>query len=1176
MKEVDIISKVVGRDTSGKTAMYIPGAGAPSVNLDDYLLKKIWDSVFEIRTDSEGNPYLFEKMPFVTQYGITMYADGGDLNLPSIYAGLPIDGRTLIRDDNGVLMINPDIDLGGGLTEVYWNDIKAKPTFATVATSGKYADLNGLPDLSAYATTEYLTAELKKYVTLNTEQTIAAHKNFLNGLSVGGLGITKSRDDVVYIDANLVVRGGITMYAEGEVDIPSILDSLPIASTTAKGIASFDSSYFSVDSDGKVTLLAENVGLNETELFDYLSRNNYAKKSDIPSLSGYATETYVEDRLDDLINGAPAAYDTLKEIADVLAGNVDSIGDIITTLGTKADKAIKISAGTGLSGGGTLEADRTLSLATSGVTAGTYKSVAVDKYGRVTSGTNPTTLADYGITDAYTKTKVDELLSLYVTLAGTQTITGEKNFTGGLKVNGSPIVYDATNKYWKLEGDLLVTGGVTMYANEGTYTPSTIMDALLLDGATLGINDEGQLYVKGGTGGGVADSVAWENVTGKPSFAAVATSGKYSDLSGVPTLLSSFTDDVVAGKYLPLNTSTTNILTSSQSGVLNFKSTSSKEVGIRLYFNDTNGGGLWYSDVQGMYLYNSASVTQLGLLNDGTPYYQDLTSNKRHLWHSGNFNPSNYLPLSGGQLSNSVTGLFINRTTANANPHICFRSQGISIGDIGINYDGTKPIWYNYNTKTWNDIITSDNAANYNVGSATKLQTARTIWGQSFDGTGNVSGALTGVTDITASGTINISTKATIGTGVNTLNNTFNVLGSTALGGNVTIFDSSLAGSLNNGSGKLYFNSSNYDKGVFIQGINVASYGRKRLGIFVNNEESYNATTWVEALTVRETGNVGIGTTSPTVNLQVNGSARVSQIDLGHGNEINGYSSDNEVSPTSIHINYRSSGNVTLALGGGNVGIGTKSPSDLLHLVKEKYEDLYVTCTNAVTNYSVGFGIGGSGINRGIWDYTFSKWLLYADADKTNLTNNVWINQDAWDNGLMLNRTAANGGCGISVYSNGTKLGVFGINGSQTLEFSIFANNVNNQKFTVDKNGNGLFYGGITMYSDIRKKTKLADVELSLKQIADAPLIEHYYNSDAMRTTHVGSIAQYWAGLNDWFCKLDGEGFYTMEIQNAALASAISIARELVKYESKTDRKIRLLKQRVKELEDKIEQLEIK
>ena len=42
----------------------------------------------------------------------------------------------------------------------------------------------------------------------------------------------------------------------------------------------------------------------------------------------------------------------------------------------------------------------TLTLANSGVTAGTYKSVTVDAKGRVTAGTNPTTLAGYGITDA--------------------------------------------------------------------------------------------------------------------------------------------------------------------------------------------------------------------------------------------------------------------------------------------------------------------------------------------------------------------------------------------------------------------------------------------------------------------------------------------------------------------------------------------------------------------------------------------------------------------------------------------------------------------------------------------------------------------------------------------------------------------------------------------------------
>ena len=40
-------------------------------------------------------------------------------------------------------------------------------------------------------------------------------------------------------------------------------------------------------------------------------------------------------------------------------------------------------------------------------TAGTYKSVTVDVQGRVTAGTNPTTISGYGITDAYTKAELN-------------------------------------------------------------------------------------------------------------------------------------------------------------------------------------------------------------------------------------------------------------------------------------------------------------------------------------------------------------------------------------------------------------------------------------------------------------------------------------------------------------------------------------------------------------------------------------------------------------------------------------------------------------------------------------------------------------------------------------------------------------------------------------------------
>ncbi|WP_103894433.1 phage tail protein [Pseudomonas sp. NFACC36] len=44
-------------------------------------------------------------------------------------------------------------------------------------------------------------------------------------------------------------------------------------------------------------------------------------------------------------------------------------------------------------------------LGRSGVAAGTYKQIVVDVFGRIISGSNPTTLAGYGISDAFTKTE---------------------------------------------------------------------------------------------------------------------------------------------------------------------------------------------------------------------------------------------------------------------------------------------------------------------------------------------------------------------------------------------------------------------------------------------------------------------------------------------------------------------------------------------------------------------------------------------------------------------------------------------------------------------------------------------------------------------------------------------------------------------------------------------------
>ena len=92
--------------------------------------------------------------------------------------------------------------------------------------------------------------------------------------------------------------------------------------------------------------------------------------------------------------------------SDVGLGNVDNTADVNKNVlsATKLTTARTVSISGDVSGSTSFDGSNNVSitstLANSGVTAGTYKSVTVDAKGRVTAGTNPTTLAGYGITDA--------------------------------------------------------------------------------------------------------------------------------------------------------------------------------------------------------------------------------------------------------------------------------------------------------------------------------------------------------------------------------------------------------------------------------------------------------------------------------------------------------------------------------------------------------------------------------------------------------------------------------------------------------------------------------------------------------------------------------------------------------------------------------------------------------
>lgn len=165
----------------------------------------------------------------------------------------------------------------------------------------------------------------------------------------------------------------------------------------------------------------------------------------------------------------------------------------------------KVIAGTGLSGGGALTSDVTLSLGTSGVVAGTYTKVMVDAYGRVTSGTNlsatdipnldwskittgkPTTLAGYGITDA-------------VTLTTAQTISGQKTFTKNILMNsGIGLSYGGNTVFRNTAGNTVISS----YGNEGMIYFRPNGDTS--DVGVIQINKQGHLNgVSAGFKGGVS------------------------------------------------------------------------------------------------------------------------------------------------------------------------------------------------------------------------------------------------------------------------------------------------------------------------------------------------------------------------------------------------------------------------------------------------------------------------------------------------------------------------------------------------------------------------------------------------------------------------------------------------------------------------------------------------
>ena len=472
-----------------------------------------------------------------------------------------------------------------------------------------------------------------------------------------------------------------------------------------------------------------------------------------------------------------------------------------------------------------------------------------------------------------------------------QEITAPKIFSQGIKIGDVPL-FKHPDGYVYLDETLVLKGGVVMFGNSSGVDVPSIFDSLPIDGRTIKRDGNGALYVDetalsisgGGGGGGVADSVHWNNVTGKPSWiGSTKPTYKYSEIEERPDLSVYF----LASNFTKANIKST-------LGISDWALASAKPTYKYSEISNTPDLSVYAktSDIPSL----SGYATQTWVENKGyllataasNTYQPKITSSNKLAYSliSGTPDLSIYalktaIPTKLSQLTDDVvsgkylslskfqvaevenpstvylqSGIYRQSTSAYFAPGTTGWSQFITLFAGGDNwaqmyfsYDGR----LHYRVATfgdgnpeniaWKAIITEKNIGNYNAGSATKLATARTIWGQSFDGTGNL---------MSDNGVGLMSATQYYG---------FSVLSDNSIYGVRTFLT--------------------YDEGVSMGAYEIAaSYYAGGLAISVATGLSYDTQTiptsavYTPAVVIKSNGNVAIGGTTADAKLHVRGDAK--------------------------------------------------------------------------------------------------------------------------------------------------------------------------------------------------------------------------------------------------------------------------------------------------------------
>ena len=183
-------------------------------------------------------------------------------------------------------------------------DLADKPSLASVAISGTWYDLNDRPDLVNFvATTVYANDSITAAGSVLAPDIAATNTILIGNLSgsstgtirITGTGIAQQRAANLTISAN-----------SGQVLIQGL-------------------TYPKVDGTAGQALVTDGAGL--------------LSWASMPSLTGYATEAYVDAAVAALVDSAPATLDTLEELAAALGDDANFATTVSTQIGLKANTA---------------------------------------------------------------------------------------------------------------------------------------------------------------------------------------------------------------------------------------------------------------------------------------------------------------------------------------------------------------------------------------------------------------------------------------------------------------------------------------------------------------------------------------------------------------------------------------------------------------------------------------------------------------------------------------------------------------------------------------------------------------------------------------------------------------------------------------------------------------------